>query len=464
LDTKLPKPLCYPLIKRSLQSLLVWKRKILYNRKVGSFIHGKAELSLEIKHLNQSSPEPTIQTKLLVRPDADVTKQYISPPETVDLDATQKRLLPEAMPGFERDTVDYNKETLDLVAPLEQEDEPSAWPEMVSLGSAEPVTPIKAILIEAPAKPPAKIPVKPYSGDSLVTPQLIVAPVKAQLTEAPVKPTAVAEASPIIEAPVHPSPLIVVDLSATNPELAIPESQKNTEPLPVPVLDLLPQENIVTSVITSQQARRYSPTSVIELRRPKPKAEASPSLAWVGLVLLLVGGAVFWAGSSKQMPEPQNKSAASLGDLAPKPEVAEKTIEISASLPSATPTETKTMLSINSSPSGATVLVDGVEIGETPVTIEVAADKELAVSLVKDGFEPFEKRLAPGELFPKRAALVRKEKPAKEKPEKSAVTPAVAKNDPVHTIAKDTPPKTPEKKVKVDKNGVAPNPFRTKTN
>jgi hypothetical protein len=359
---------------------------------------------------------------------------------------------------------------LDLVAPLEQEDEPSAWPEMLALGSApaEPVTPVKAISVRAPDKPqPAKASIKPYSGDSLVTPQLIVAPVKAQLTEAPVQPTAATEASietsPNIEAPLTPAPLIIVDLTATNPELMVPESQKNTELLLVPTLKLS-QENIATSVIASQQPRKYSPTTVIELRRPKPKAEASPSLAWLGLVLLLVGGAIFWAGFSTQTPETPNKPSASLGELAPKPEVAEKTIEISASLPDATPIETKTTLSINSSPSGATVFVDGVEIGETPMMIEVAADKELAVGLMKEGFEPFEKRLAPGELFPKKAALVRKEKPAKEKPEKPAIAPAVAKNDPVHTIAKDTPPKTPEKKVKVDKNGVAPNPFRTKTN
>lgn len=45
-------------------------------------------------------------------------------------------------------------------------------------------------------------------------------------------------------------------------------------------------------------------------------------------------------------------------------------------------------LALNSSPGGAEVIVNGVKMGETPVKLDLKADKSYTIEFKKEGYEP----------------------------------------------------------------------------
>ena len=320
-----------------------------------------------MKHPEPPTPEPTIQTKLPPCPEVDVTKQYI--PVPASLDETQRRLLPERDTLEGRATVDVNKETLDLVAPLAPEDEPAAWPALELLQDA------------AVTLPPA--------------PERTAAPVVL---------------------PVE----LVVD----------PESQRNTEPIPVPTFTLPQLEEplpLITSVIPRRASRAPIPTQLIPSRQPRaqiatsiiPSRQAKPRaklLPLFGALAVVFFGALLWSG----LPGAERPR-----EVAPAVRPAPTALGAGSAAPSRDePTPQKAMLLFNSTPAGAKVFLSGVLLGETPLEMVASNEAAATLTVTKDGFEDYEKRFAPYELFPEEVALSRKEKAAKPAAKPAAVKPA----------------------------------------
>lgn len=54
----------------------------------------------------------------------------------------------------------------------------------------------------------------------------------------------------------------------------------------------------------------------------------------------------------------------------------------------------KQVVPINSTPAGATVMLDGLNVGETPVSVEMTRKDVHTVTLQLDGYQDFEMRLA----------------------------------------------------------------------
>jgi serine/threonine-protein kinase len=156
-----------------------------------------------------------------------------------------------------------------------------------------------------------------------------------------------------------------------------------------------------TGPVVESRAMRSTVAAVVDPAAP------SRSRAWlVGAValVLLAGAGILWTreapGAPRVAAEPPTSAIGGDGegrgpsgsDEPSAPPSAESTVTPSAE-PVATPSTRRHRLT--SEPPGATVLRDGVELGRTPLELELGARESASVELRLRGFTPVDRTLAP---------------------------------------------------------------------
>jgi hypothetical protein len=231
----------------------------------------------------------------------------------------------------------------------------------------------------------------------------------------------------------------------TPPILPSPELTATTDILPMISLSKEHrQENIPTSVIAARPPREQIPTQIIASRAEPPPPKKASILPWVGGLAAVGALFLLTLGSKEPASAPQKTATPRLE--APSKNALKMTESPLPAAPALMPQESKparVLLEVSSSPEGALVLLDGKQLGPTPLMIELeATSKESQLRVVKEGFITQERAITLTAGVSEAFTLEKRSAP-------------IAKVSAPKTA---TPKKTPTKKTPT-KNDV-PNPFK----